>query len=656
MGGFAVDVSPMHDRLQTVLLTADGVLHLARRGHFLHISDQDILDKSKANLLAKALVLLQIVWTMFQCLSRKATSLPVSVLEVHTLVHAVCALIMYSLWFNKPLEVEEPTLVSTVEVESEIALMLVRSKYFGVQPIGSLVLPREFRSAAYAKAKYRCWPGDQASEASFLVCDPSWNENNDSTSHEDDPLVVHMGTSFTNHQSVQTVGFEASEGDAGRKCPTTSEDRRNAVNYDSFQLHPRHLAPSPGNTWEEPAVRDIIMSYRQGSRLGQLLSPTASARRRAKRQYNSSRLTNLTLAGSDLLQSDDVWLGFRATPPLGVPTKLSAFTGDLAPGGIGPNAYPVGHWVAPPRIKQPARVVEIPETLRKFLPLDNVDPSSAEYYCPLNISLSEKDLRRWRLASIALHADPAFTTGHGHHSNRLIDLSGPEGSSSGVYFVSELNNHGVGLEEWTAVRMADPHKRHSLFFQGVSRRLVEAHFIRWNGRNACIAMTALLYASIHMALWNYEFPTPTEKLLWRVSAGTLLAIPTLYSILASVFAIHHQVASLVATLQRHRASQRQHNDGTESGAVIEDAKASDLEASNPNDIMNRECEPSNKHGRHHKLIKTTFVEVGVRFVILVAVLYFFSRVFIIIESFLSLRHVPVGVYAGVGWSKYIPHL
>ena len=37
-------------------------------------------------------------------------------------------------------------------------------------------------------------------------------------------------------------------------------------------------------------------------------------------------------------------------------------------------------------------------------------------------------------------------------------------------------------------------------------------------------------------------------------------------------------------------------------------------------------------------------------------LYFFARVYIVAESFLSLRHVPVGVYQDVSWAQYVLHL
>lgn len=56
---------------------------------------------------------------MAEVLSREAMGLLISVLEVHTLVQAGCALIMYSLWFNKPLDFDEPTMVLCSDFEAE---------------------------------------------------------------------------------------------------------------------------------------------------------------------------------------------------------------------------------------------------------------------------------------------------------------------------------------------------------------------------------------------------------------------------------------------------------------------------------------------------------------------------------------------------------
>ena len=48
MGGFAVDVENLHNKLSPVTLTPGGVISLAKRGHFLDISPKIISDESKS--------------------------------------------------------------------------------------------------------------------------------------------------------------------------------------------------------------------------------------------------------------------------------------------------------------------------------------------------------------------------------------------------------------------------------------------------------------------------------------------------------------------------------------------------------------------------------------------------------------------------------
>ncbi|KAL8681267.1 MAG: hypothetical protein Q9224_006866, partial [Gallowayella concinna] len=172
MGGLAVNVSHLHDRLDKVLLTPSGLIYLAEKGYFFEIADLDIQDKSKASWLAKGFVLLQITWTFLQCLSRKAVGLPLSVLEVHVLVHAGCALIMYVLWFNKPMDIDEPTDVSPKIPEKIIALMLVQNHYFGTQPYRDLELPIEWCPIRLAGKKSSVWPRRGISEAAYLMYNP----------------------------------------------------------------------------------------------------------------------------------------------------------------------------------------------------------------------------------------------------------------------------------------------------------------------------------------------------------------------------------------------------------------------------------------------------------------------------------------------------
>ena len=89
--------------------------------------------KRKADLLAKGLVFPQKSpgCSSLQCVSRKAIGLAaLPPLEVRTLVHAGCAVIMYRVWFREPLGVRSPTLIPTAGIEDIVALTAVQSRAF----------------------------------------------------------------------------------------------------------------------------------------------------------------------------------------------------------------------------------------------------------------------------------------------------------------------------------------------------------------------------------------------------------------------------------------------------------------------------------------------------------------------------------------------
>ena len=73
---------------------------LAERGCWLYIKPERIVAKTKADVLQKALVLLQVSYAATSCVARRVCSLPLTLLEVHTMVHVICAVAMYALWFK----------------------------------------------------------------------------------------------------------------------------------------------------------------------------------------------------------------------------------------------------------------------------------------------------------------------------------------------------------------------------------------------------------------------------------------------------------------------------------------------------------------------------------------------------------------------------
>ena len=116
MGGFAIDTNDLEEApyipgSPRLHLGPDGILEAARQGLIPDISREYIKDKSKADSLAKALVVIQAGWLILQCIARMASKLSVTALELNTLAHAICALCTYALWWNKPLDIEDPTRV-----------------------------------------------------------------------------------------------------------------------------------------------------------------------------------------------------------------------------------------------------------------------------------------------------------------------------------------------------------------------------------------------------------------------------------------------------------------------------------------------------------------------------------------------------------------
>ena len=61
-------------------------------------------------------------WFCAQCLARLGQRLGISLLELNTLGHALCAFLIYCLWWNKPLDTKEPEQIFLRE-EQELQLV-----------------------------------------------------------------------------------------------------------------------------------------------------------------------------------------------------------------------------------------------------------------------------------------------------------------------------------------------------------------------------------------------------------------------------------------------------------------------------------------------------------------------------------------------------
>jgi len=110
MGGFAFDVRDLSDH-KYIALTPHGFMAFARAGLITPdiLKDEDIADRSKANQLGKLLVCVQALWMVVNCVARKASGRPTTLIELNVIVHVVVAVVVYGLWWYKPLAVANPS-------------------------------------------------------------------------------------------------------------------------------------------------------------------------------------------------------------------------------------------------------------------------------------------------------------------------------------------------------------------------------------------------------------------------------------------------------------------------------------------------------------------------------------------------------------------
>ena len=133
MGGISIDssdVEPFIPNSQRSTLTANGVSLLLKHEPQLlpDISEEEVKDKSKGSSFTKLVAFIQAAWFCFACIVRLAQRLPASLLELNTFAHALCTLIVYILWWKKPLNIEKPLIVHDDRIRPLLAYMWMASK------------------------------------------------------------------------------------------------------------------------------------------------------------------------------------------------------------------------------------------------------------------------------------------------------------------------------------------------------------------------------------------------------------------------------------------------------------------------------------------------------------------------------------------------
>jgi hypothetical protein len=158
--------------------------------------------------------------------------------------------------------------------------------------------------------------------------------------------------------------------------------------------------------------------------------------------------------------------------------------------------------------------------------------------------------------------------------------------------VNEFWLHGVAIRAMTG--NVFPYSPGIPFrFSGMKKKLFFSPVV------VGIGIGGTLFGSIHFAAWNFDFPTPVERTLWRISCILLLILP------------------LIGTLMYWAALHYARKWGTTDNRV------------------NRVLKP----------LGYTFIPV-----------YLFARLFLLVEVFRSLAYLPPSAYKAVQWPSLVPYV
>jgi len=136
MGGFAIQSHTLDKQHPSIgqgrlTLTREGILLVLRMAPqvFPDLGEAEILDKSKASTLVKTLTCLQAFWFCVQCIMRLTMNSSITLLELNVFGHCVCTFAIYAIWWNKPMDISEPTLLRLEERPDAQGLIALLCSY-----------------------------------------------------------------------------------------------------------------------------------------------------------------------------------------------------------------------------------------------------------------------------------------------------------------------------------------------------------------------------------------------------------------------------------------------------------------------------------------------------------------------------------------------
>jgi hypothetical protein len=473
MGGFVVGHSPHSTERAT--LTGKAILHTARTENTLpDIPRSSIQDRSKSNGLGKILVCIQAGYTILQILGRLKSNLAVTLLEINTLGHVLCALLLYAFWFNKPLDVKDPIVLTPRWAHPLEAVWSMRSRIFELHRTRdrrqARVKEREvFDHFRYETLQRITSSSERSSEAEFFA--EARNLTHEYRSCGRDASLApgaydlidraSVGTFHEEQRPLVTTGLPLPDA-RSRSIDDTSNRAATPVEANSPEL----LTPT-----QVRIIRRIPSTYEIGT-------------------WETTDLVLIWHGIDDSFDDDAVRRELRDCPLWSGVSRI--YCVDR---GLGDACY----FRSAPAV--------FSETLNDYMV---VNTAATDRICGVQLDLP--GLRRWKAVYEAA-CDSLYT-------KDTFEDSALKRIEKGT-----TPHAGHGLDIYDACRYwAEDKSKNQFLRHGIPNWPSGAGYLRpprkWIPKASLTFITAC-YASLHATAWHFSFPSKNEQILWRVSALTI---------------------------------------------------------------------------------------------------------------------------------------
>ena len=156
-----------------------------------------------------------------------------------------------------------------------------------------------------------------------------------------------------------------------------------------------------------------------------------------------------------------------------------------------------------------------------------------------------------------------------------------------------------------------------------------------------------VYFAVFIAAWNFTFPTPLERKLWRITSTMALCAPLLMSV------VMHLTFYWLPTIKRRLKTAAANAEGT-SIDVLDSKKSSRTAAG----IVYRVLKKAQKILKRNPLLRDPAMDAPTSLILgtwFCGILYGFARIYILVADVIELRSLPASAYQSVDWEEYWPH-